>query len=108
MKVVLNLLPDTTARDLTQSMVETDVTNWGGKNTTSYHSREWTHFPRLPEKQNELMVSLVTQTLSVQWVVNPFGLAYLGFDGGGDIFNTFYAYLFFRMEDNSSCSDKDI
>ena len=48
----MNLLPDTTARDLTQSMVESDMTDWGGKNTTSYHSREWTHFPHLAEKQN--------------------------------------------------------
>lgn len=54
------------------------------------------------------MVSLVTQTLSVQWVVNLFGLAYVGFDGGGDILNTSYANLFFRMEDNSGSSDKDV
>ena len=54
------------------------------------------------------MVSLVTQTLCVQWVINPFGLAYVGFDGGGDIFYTSYANLYFRMEDNSGCSDKEI
>ena len=54
------------------------------------------------------MVSLVTQTLSVQWVGNLFGLAYVGFDGGGGIFYTSYANLYFRVEDNSGCSNKEI
>jgi len=54
------------------------------------------------------MVFLVTKTLSVQCVVNRFGLAYVGFDGGGDTFSTSCANLFFRMEDNSGCSDKEI
>lgn len=91
----MNLLPDATTRDLNQGKVERDVTAWSGKNYQL--SLSWMNTFSSPPRKKKLTHGFPRNLDIKSTVVNPFGVAYVGFDGGGYIFNTSQAKLFFTM-----------